>query len=94
MSAPGQLTDLAERKRLLVLQADLHRALLRVECATVRERLNWLHTARNKMRSAGPWIAVGAGVISLLAARRWRKLANWIPVGLASWRWVQKFKSG
>lgn len=88
------MTDLAERKRLLVLQADLHRALLRAECATVRGRLNWWHEARNKMRSASPWLAVGAGAVGLLAASGWRKLANWVPVGLAAWRWVQKFKAG
>ena len=94
MPAQRPLTDLAERKRLLVLQADLHRALLRVEGAKMRERMNWWHEARNKVRSASPWLAVGAGAVGLLAASRWRKLANWVPVGLAAWRWVQKFKTG
>ena len=62
MSAKRQLTGLAERKRLLVLQADLHRAVVRVECANARDRLAWLHQATNKVRAASPWLAVGAGV--------------------------------
>jgi len=86
------MNELLERKRLLLLQADLHRALLRNECTKMGTRLSWLHEARDKVRSASPWLAVGAGVVSLLAARRWRNLTPWIPQILAIWRWVQKLK--
>lgn len=93
MPAQRQLTELQERKRLLILQADLHRALLRAECVSMHERLSWLNEARDKMRSASPWLAVGAVAGGLLAASRWRKLAKWVPTALAAWRWVQKWKA-
>lgn len=94
MSAQRQLKDLADRKRLLVLQADLHRAVLRAECATVRTRLSWLHETRAKMHSVGPWLALSAAMLGLLAAWRGRKLAGWIPAALAAWRAIRTIKSG
>lgn len=93
MFAPRQVTELQERKRLLVLQADLHRALLRAEAANVRERLGWLNEAREQARSAGPWLGLGAAAIGVLAAWRGRKLARWVPAALAAWGWIQKLRT-
>lgn len=91
---PGQrdMMELAERKRLLVLQADLHRAVLRAELAGVRARLEWLQSARDTVGAASPWLAMGAGVAGILAARRWRNLVRWIPTALAALRWIRKLK--
>ena len=93
MPGNGELIELEERKRLLVLQADVHRAALRAELAGVRARLNWVAEARDKMGAAGPWLALGAGVVGVLAARRWRNVLRWIPTGLAAWRWIQKLRT-
>jgi len=93
MSATPPLTGLAERKRLLVLQADLHRTLLCAECVNVRQRLNWLNEARQQARSAYPWLAVGAAVVGLVAAWRGRTLAKWVPTALAAWRAWRELKS-
>lgn len=90
MPAPRPVTELQERKRLLVLQADLHRALVQAECANVRGRLEWLRPARDKARTASPWIAVGAAAIGVLAARRFGQVTRWIPAALAAWRWLQQ----
>jgi hypothetical protein len=87
-----ELTELAERKRLLVAQADLHRAILRAEGVRVRSRFNWISEAREKVGAAGPWLALGAGALGILAARRWRNVVRWIPTALAIWRWIQKLK--
>ncbi|MEW6158607.1 MAG: hypothetical protein AB1813_14335 [Verrucomicrobiota bacterium] len=93
MPAQRPLEDLRERKRLLVLQADLHRALLRAEFLSARERLSWLSDAQSTARSAGPWLSLGAAAIGLLAAWRARKLARWIPAALALWRSIRKFRN-
>lgn len=94
MPARTRLTELAERKQLLVMQADLHRALLQAECATVRARLSWVRETRDKVRAAGPWLAVAAAGAGLLVAGNWHKCANWIPTGVAAWRWWQSIRRG
>ena len=93
MPEKRQLTELAERKRLLVVQADLQRAMIRAECARVRARFNWMYEARQKAGAAGPWLALGAGALGILAARRWSNLARWIPTALAVLRWIRKLKA-
>jgi len=86
--------ELAERKRLLMLQADVHRAILNAELAGVRDRLNWVQAARDKVGAASPWLALGAGVVGILAARRWRAAVRWIPAALAALRWLKKLRAG
>jgi len=93
MSAKRDMIELAERKRLLLLQADLHRATLNAELAGVRDRFNWVQAARDKVGAASPWLALGAGVVGILAARRWRTAIRWIPTALAALRWVQKLRA-
>lgn len=87
------MTELEERKRLLILQAGLHRATLRAECVRVRARFNWMSETRQKLGAAGPWLALGAGALGILAARRWRAVARWIPTALAVLRWIKKLKA-
>jgi hypothetical protein len=86
------MTEFDARKRLLVLQADLHRIALRAEWTNARSRLSWLGNIRDKVRSVSPWLAASTAVLGLLAAGRWRKLALWAPTVLAAWRWAQKRK--
>ena len=86
MSGKRQLREFKEAKRLLVLEADLHRTLRRAECASIGARLSWVQQAREKVRSASPWLAVGATAIGILAAWRWRSQARWIPTVLAAVR--------
>lgn len=90
MPAQGTLTELQERKRLVLLQADLHRALLRAEVATARARWSWVMDMRETVRDARPWWAVGAAVVGFLAAWRGRSLTRWIPAALAVWRALRR----
>jgi hypothetical protein len=92
MSARRQVTEIRVRKRLLVLQAELHRIALRTEWANARSRLSWLDKIRNKVRSVSPWLGASTAVLGLLAAGRGRKLALWAPTVFAVWRWVKKRK--
>jgi hypothetical protein len=92
MPAQRKLNDIEERKHLLLLQADLHRTLIRAECAYARSQISGLNDARNKMRSAGPWVALGAAAIALLTVTRGRNLARWIPTVFATWRWLRTMR--
>ena len=91
MSAKRRLTELAERKRLLVLQADLHRALLQAEALSLRVRLN---PVRAGVRVASPWLLGAGAVAGLLAARRWRRVLRWVPARPAAWRWLRRLTKG
>jgi hypothetical protein len=93
MAAQEKLNELAERKRLLVLQADLHRAVLQAEVANARTRLLWVGQVREKL-PGGPWWLAGGAVAGFFALRQWRTALKWLPAGLAAWRWFKKLKTG
>jgi len=81
---------LAEATRLLVLQGDLHRSLLRFESDALRERFAGLARAREKRVSPGPLLFAGTVLAGLLAARRWRTLLRWAPTAVAACRWLRR----
>ena len=91
MAAQTRLNELAERKRLLVLQAELHRAVLQAELVNARTRLQWIGQARARL-SGGSWWLTGGVIVVFWALRRWRSALKWLPTGLALWRWLKKFK--
>ncbi len=93
MLAQRKLTKLQESKRALLVRSDMHRAVIRSEYEDTRARLAWMHEAKSKLHSASPWIAAGAGVVGLLAARRVGGLSRWIPIGLGAWRFVKKLRT-
>lgn len=90
MSAEKRLNELAERKRLLILEADLHRAVLQAEVGTLRARLRWISQAREKFPGKAGWL-VGS-TAGVLAVRNWRQTLKLVPVGLAAWRWWRKLR--
>ncbi|MFM1769927.1 MAG: hypothetical protein RJA22_2456 [Verrucomicrobiota bacterium] len=87
------LHELAERKRLLVAEAELHRSLIQAEVTRCHARLE---TAREGMRVGGPWLAAGSALGGILLARKWRNLTSVLPTALpsllAAWRWYKKFR--
>lgn len=91
MSARKSLNELAERRRMLVLESDLHRNLIALDCQNLRARLTGWSAARERMKAGGPWLAAGGAVAGVLAIRHWRKLARWIPTALIAVRWVKSF---
>lgn len=93
MFAKQQLNELAERRRLLVMEADLHRSLIGLEREGLRERLAGLLAAREKVASNSPWLIAGSAVAGLVAVRHWRKLARLLPAALTALRWVRALKN-
>jgi hypothetical protein len=93
MAAQTKLTELEERKQLLVLQAELHRAVLQAEVVNARACLGWVARAR-EILPGGPWWLAGGTAAGLLLARKWRPALKLVPAGLAAWRWFRKLKRG
>ncbi len=93
MPAQKQLNDLAERKRLLRLQGDLHRALLQAEFTRARARVKWVNQARENITGNPLLLAGGGALAGFLALRNWRTLAKWAPAALSAWHWFKKFKA-
>ncbi len=92
MPANEAINELTDRKRLLILQSDLHRSLIGVELAQSRARLE--RTAQLCTGVANhPWLVGGvAAVAGILGVRNWRVALKWLPAGLAAWRWYDKRK--
>lgn len=92
MPAPEIAHELADRKRLLILQSDLHRALIGAEVARASAQLERADQWRTGMASH-PWLLGGiATVAGFLGVRHWRSALKWLPAGLAAWRWYDKLK--
>lgn len=92
MFAKQQLNELAARRQLLLLEADLHRSVIGLERESLRARFASLNEARERVAAGGPWLVAGGAVAGLLAVRHWRKLARWIPTALTALRWAQSLK--
>ena len=89
MFAKRQMNDLAERRRLLVAEADLHRGLIRLERENLRARLGELQAARELVATSHPLLITGGAVAGLLAVRYSRQLTDWIPAALTALRWMR-----
>jgi hypothetical protein len=85
----AELKELAERRRLLVLEAELHRGLITAECESLRARLE---AVRERTTAARPWLMAGGAIAGVLAFRRWRWIVRWVPAGLIVLRWLRTMK--
>ena len=78
MFAKESLNNLAERRRLLMMEAESLRSAIGGERESLRERLAGLPAAWETVRSKSPWLIAGGAVARLLAKQLWRKFAPWI----------------
>ncbi|MBI5384512.1 MAG: hypothetical protein HZA90_07460 [Verrucomicrobia bacterium] len=85
------MKELDQAKRLVVLQADLHRHLLQLEAVALRERLAGLGAARATLKSPRPLLVAAGVVAGLLALRKGRALARWMRTAFTAWRWLRRF---
>jgi hypothetical protein len=96
MSQARPMNDLAERKRLLTIEADLHRNLISVECARMRDRvksltsLGTLPKYLSFLAPTNPWVIGGTAIAGALAARNWGKAIKWLPAAFSLWRLLRK----
>ncbi len=90
MSAGQRLKDLEDAKRLLVLQSELHRRLLRLEFDSLCDRFAGVSAVRRSLRGGRPLLLGGAVLAGLLAVRRWRGWLRWVPTAAAAYRWLSR----
>lgn len=81
-----KMTDLEEMRRLLALQADMHRATLQLELTSLRERLGWLGQPLQVAKASRSWLIGAAAVLGFLAMRYRGGVARWLPAIFAAWR--------
>lgn len=84
------LDHLELRKRILLAQSDVQRAMLRAECARLRPYLDHVDTATQVVKKTRPiWLAA-TPVLGLLMSRRWRKVATYLPTAVVVWKAFRK----
>ncbi len=88
MAAGQRLKDLEDAKRLLVLQSELHRRLLRLELHALGDRFAGVAAVQRGLRANRPLLLGGAALAGFLALRRWRVLLRWLPTAAAAGRWL------
>ena len=92
MFAPERLNEVAQRRRLLVLESDLHRSLIILERERLRVQLAGIHAARERLAAGGPWLVAGGLLAGLLAVRHGSRLVRWLPTAWAAWHWARSLK--
>jgi len=88
MSAPAPVNDLADRKRLLIAQAELHRQIILIERFRVQQRLD---LARDRLQANRWWLMGGVALAGWLTTRRFGSLLKLVPAGMGVWRLLQKY---
>jgi hypothetical protein len=89
-----ELRDLAERRRLLVMESDLHRGVIGMECASLRERVARVQQAREHLTTLANPVLIGGGALAgFLALRNWRRLMHWVPTLMTAARWMLSLRS-
>ncbi len=86
MGSGQTLDDLARQKRLLLVEADLRRAVLAVELDRAARPLQWLGQAGHQARRWRPVWLVAAPLLGFMLARRARGLGRWIELAVGAAR--------
>ena len=86
MSSVGTVNDLAERKRLLVLQAELHRQIIAIERARLQQRAAG---ARERFAATRWWVVGGVALLGWLSTRRVKFLVKRVPLAMTAWRMMK-----
>jgi len=89
----GKLTQLAERRKRLVAQAEAQRALLTTNLAPWRERLRLADRGIAAVRYVRSHPALVLGVALLIAALRPRRAGTWLQRGLLAWQIGRRLRS-
>jgi hypothetical protein len=82
-----ELNELAQRKRLILLESGLHRGLVEAECLALWKQLESVQSVFDTGRR---WFHWGGTAADLLTGGRGRGLTHWISSGLAAWRWIRR----
>ena len=82
-----ELNELAQRKRLILMESGLHRSLVEAECLALWKRME---SVQSVFDTGQRWFHWGGAAADLLTGGRGRGLTHWISSGLAAWRWIRR----
>jgi hypothetical protein len=88
-----KLTRLAERRKLLIAQAEAQRALLTYNLAPWRERLRLADRGISAVRYVRSHPALILGAALLIAALRPRRAGTWLQRGWLAWQIGRRLRS-
>ena len=88
MPEKSKLSELTERRKLLLIEADLHRNLIMMEVENLRAHVADLESARQRVTS-NPWMLAGGTIAGVFAFRHLRQLARWAPVAITAFQWFK-----
>ena len=90
MAVSEALKELAERKRLLLLECRMHRELLSLEGACLQERLGRLAGMWKGAQRLAPWAMAGGAVAGVVSGRKLGGVLRWAPKAWALWRRLRR----
>jgi hypothetical protein len=90
MFATETLDEIRRRKRALVAQSDLQRAMLRLEVVRLQPYLEYMDTGANLFRKARPIWTVAPPLLGLWAALRLKRAISWLPSAFLVWKLARK----
>jgi hypothetical protein len=89
MFTAQRLSELEQRKQLLLAQSAIQRGLIQLHAHNAAGSLNWVQPVQRMMHTAGPWAWIAAPVAGFFVARNWRSALRWGLRGLSLWRLVR-----
>lgn len=88
-----QLEQLDLRRKALIAQSELQRAVLQLECIRLQPYIERVDTGVGIFNKARSFWMVAAPALGAVFATQWRKAATWVPSGLVAWRTVRRLWS-
>jgi hypothetical protein len=93
MPAGKTVNDLGEQKRLLLLESNLHRTLIRVECATLNSQADNLKNRLGVFRNVGALFGIANPTSAQSITARAGSIAAWAALGISAWKLWRTFNS-
>jgi YqjK-like protein len=93
MFVDKELQRLELRRRALIAQSEVQRAMLRLECVRLRPYLDHIDTGTEIFQKIRPYWLVALPALGALLGSRWRKLTTWVPTGVVAWGAIRKIWS-
>ena len=86
-----ELSELAARKKLLVMESELNRQALQHETAQIQETLaRWKNNTLGAGRTAYPWLLAAAPVAGWFVTKKAGRVTGFISKALIGWRLIRR----
>jgi hypothetical protein len=85
-----ELERLELRRRALIAQSEVQRAMLQLECIRLRAYLDDIDSGTEILKKTRPFWLVAVPALGILLGSRWRRLTTWVPTGIIAWKTIRK----